>query len=96
MNNERITEDQELFKKIPFGSRNKMYVPNNHSYFRYLVADANKSGDCIINIRGGYFRPIPGVDDKEVEHYFARELHRAREILFKRKRMKQAFINLKV
>ena len=60
-----------------------------------LVAEANRSGDCIINIRGGYYRPIPTVDDDEVAHYFARELHRARAILYKREQMKKAYADRK-
>lgn len=60
-----------------------------------MVQYANQNGDCIINVGGGYFRPIPGKDDEDADYYFARELHRAREILYKRKRMREAYENRK-
>ena len=82
---------KELFNMIPDGSKNPLYVENANTEFRTMVAKANKNGDCIINIRGGYFRPIPGEDDAYVDHYFARELHRAREIQYKRMKMKEAY-----
>lgn len=84
-------DNETLFSMIPDGAINAMYVSNENTQFRKMVADANKSGDCIINIHGGYYRPIPGVDDEAVKHYFARELHRAREILYKRKIMKESY-----
>lgn len=87
----RDTDLQELFDRIPTGSDHPLKVPNWDTPFRTKVAKANQEGDCIINIRGGYYRPIPGVDDEAVEQYFARELSRAREILLKRKRMKEAY-----
>lgn len=83
--------ERELFERIPTGSKNPLYVDNKNTAFRKLVQEANKDGDCIINVYGGYFRPVPGEDDEAVDHYFARELHRAREILFKRKQMKEAY-----
>lgn len=41
----------------------------------------------------GYYRPVPGdaVDEKELNEYLAKELHRARTILAKRLAMKRAF-----
>lgn len=82
---------KELFDRIPNGSKNPLVVENSNTYFRALVAKANENGDCIINVDRGYYRPIPGEDDEEAEHYFARELHRARAILYKRKKMKEAY-----
>ncbi len=87
-----IEEAQSLFEKIPDGSRHPLVVDNSNTFFRKLVADANKNGDCIININSGYYRPIPGEDDAEMNHYLARELHRARAILYKRKKMKEAYM----
>ena len=84
-------EAQVLFSLIPDGSADPLYVPNSNTMFRKLVAEANRAGDCIINIEGGYYRPIPAEDDAEVAHYFARELHRARAILYKREQMKKAY-----
>lgn len=84
-------EAQVLFSLIPDGSAEPLYVPNGNTMFRKLVAEANRAGDCIINIEGGYYRPIPTEDDAEVQHYFARELHRARAILYKREQMKKAY-----
>ena len=82
---------QYLFSLIPDGSADPLYVPNGNTAFRAMVAEANRAGDCIINIEGGYYRPIPTEDDAEVQHYFARELHRARAILYKREQMKKAY-----
>lgn len=90
-----IRDAQMLFDKIPDGSKDPLVVDNRNTIFRKLVADANKNGDCIININSGYYRPIPGEDDAEMEHYLARELHRAREILFKRMKMKDSYISRK-
>lgn len=84
-------EAQRLFDSIPLGSENPLVVDNGNTVFRMMVADANKKGDCIINVDKGYYRPIPGQDDDEVEHYLARELHRARAILYKRMQMKEAY-----
>ena len=80
-----------LFEQIPYGSDNPLVVENGNTPFRLMVAKANQNGDCIINVDKGYYRPIPGQDDEEVEHYFARELHRARAILYKRMQMKEAY-----
>lgn len=87
-------EQTALMDKIPYGSSRPLIVANNNITFRKLVAEANKNGDCIINVGSGYYRPIPGEDDEDVDYYFARELHRAREILYKRKRMKSAYKNM--
>lgn len=90
-----MSSAKELFEQIPDGSDEPLYVENSNYTFRKMVAQANAKGDCIINISGGYYRPIPGKDDDEVAHYFARELHRARAILYKRLKMKEAYIKRK-
>jgi hypothetical protein len=87
-------EQMAMMDRIPYGSDSPLIVDNCNTYFRKLVAEANKNGDCIINVGRGYYRPIPGKDDEDIDYYFARELHRAREILYKRKRMKAAYKNM--
>ena len=81
----------DMINRIPTGSENPLKVPNRETVFRHLVAEMNKNGDCIINVGDGYFRPKPFVDDEAVEHYLARELHRAREILYKRMQIKETY-----
>ena len=57
---------------------------------RQLVSEANSTGDCIINMGFGYYRP--GDDDcVEFEEYVAKERRRAREILRKVARMQQVY-----
>ena len=50
--------------------------------FRKKIEIANNEGDCIINVGNGYYRPVPGdeIDEKELNEYLAKELHRARVI----------------
>ena len=59
---------------------------------RELINDANKKGDCIISARGRYYRPRMYLEEEayEAKRYFASELHRARDILFKRMKMIEA------
>lgn len=87
-------EQEAMFSRIPYGAEDPLVVANNNNIFRKMVADANKNGDCIINVGKGYFRPIPGVDDSDFDYYMSREHHRATEILYKRKRMKEAYRNM--
>lgn len=88
---ERRSHAQILFDRIPTGKANAIKISNrDNREFRRLVAEANKSGDCIINNGGGYFRPGP--DDKdELDHYLWSELHRAQEIEDKAYSMKEAY-----
>lgn len=60
---------------------------------RRKIEVANNEGDCIINVGNGYYRPVPGdeIDEKELNEYLAKELHRARTIQKKRLAMKMAF-----
>lgn len=79
-----------LFDSIQTGRRNAIKVHNSFYEFRKLVAEANKSGDCIINIGDGYYRA--GEDDEEeLKHYLYRELHRAKEITDKVDAMREAY-----
>lgn len=83
-----------LFERIPNGSEDPLKVPGGSiesREFRKEVAHANRSGDCIINLGSGYYRPVPFEDDKDVEMYLASELHRARAILYKRAKMKESY-----
>ena len=81
---------------IPYGHARPLLRPTKSYEDRALrknIEDANRNGDCIINVGAGYYRPIPGdpVDEKELNEYLAQELHRARAIQSKRLAMKLAF-----
>lgn len=94
-------EAKRLFEKIADGHENTLSrPPDKHTdrLLRGLVNEANKSGDCIINVGNGYYRPMPGdpVDAAEFSHYAASELKRARDILLKRLKMKNAFLEKEV
>ena len=58
--------------------------------FRRLIQEANMSGDCIINLGEGYFRP--GKDDYvDLAEYLLKEQARATEIISKCVSMRQAY-----
>ena len=81
---------------IPYGHENPLQRPANPCEDRILrrnIEYANNNGDCVINVGEGYYRPVPGdaVDEKELNEYLAKELHRARAIQAKRLAMKMAF-----
>lgn len=81
---------------IPYGHKEplaRMSNPVKDRKFRKMVEDANNDGDCIINVGNGYYRPVPGdtVDEKELQEYLAKDLHRARAVLKKRLSMKMTF-----
>ena len=81
---------------IPYGHEHPMQRPVNSIEDRIIrkqIEKANTNGDCIINVGRGYYRPVPGdsVDEKELDEYLAKDLHRARAILFKRLNMKKTF-----
>lgn len=86
------SEAEKLFQMISEGHENTLSRPADQytdRMLRDLVNDANKSGDCIINVGNGYYRPVPGdpIDEAEYKHYLSAELKRAREILLKRMKM---------
>ena len=90
------TKAKQHFLHIPDGHAKPLQRhPDKHvdRTFRGLVESANKSGDCIINVGSGYYRPLPGdaVDEKELNEYLAKELSRARKIQVKRLAMRNAF-----
>ena len=87
---------KEYFERIPDGHRNAIQRPWNRIVdrsLRSMIEKANNNGDCIINVGNGIYRPIPGdpVDEKELNEYLGKELHRARSIQIKRLSMKQTF-----
>lgn len=87
---------KEYFDRIPDGHKNAIQRPWNQSVdriFRSMIERANNNGDCIINVGEGVYRPVPGdpVDEKELNEYLNKELHRARSILLKRLCMKKTF-----
>ena len=87
---------QEYFDRIPDGHKNAIQRPWNRVVdrsLRKMIERANNNGGCIINVGNGIYRPIPGdpVDEKELNEYLGKELHRARAIQIKRLSMKQTF-----
>lgn len=96
----RKGEALRLFNLIPDGHAEPLQRPSN-SYtdriLRNMIEDANKKGDCIINVGHGIYRPVPGdpVDESEFNKYIKSELSRARKILFKRLCMIKAFAERK-
>ena len=90
---EQRTQAEVLFDKIGTGAAYAVKRPKNarvDRQLRKLISDANMSGDCVINSGNGYFRPGED-DDIAAEEYFAKERHRAREILRKVRRMEEEF-----
>lgn len=90
------TRAKQYFLRIPNGHAHPLQRPADDytdREFRKMVEDANKSGDCIINVGSGYYRPLPGdaVDEKELNEYLAKELSRSRKIQIKRFAMRTAF-----
>lgn len=81
---------------IPYGHTNplpRLSNPIEDRILRKQIEVANSKDDCIINVGNGYYRPVPGdpVDEKELDEYLAKELHRARVIQKKRLSMKVTF-----
>ncbi len=87
------SQAQKLFDLIGEGVGHAVSRPKDPAVdrrLRQLVSEANSTGDCIINMGFGYYRP--GDDDcVEFEEYVAKERHRAREILRKISRMQQVY-----
>ena len=92
----RTMNAEEYFERIPDGHENSMprpYNPATDRRLRDMIAKANQNGDCIINNGNGIFRPVPGdpEDERQFSQYLRKELARARAILYKRMKMKEAF-----
>ena len=90
---EQKTQAEILFGMIGTGADRAVSRPRDAKVdrrLRQLIAEANMSGDCIINDGSGYFRP--GLDDDiAAEEYFAKERHRAKRILAKVSRMEKVY-----
>lgn len=76
---------QELLDMIPTGHRDPLPRPDDPILDRQLrkaIEIANKTGDCIINVGEGYYRPDVNdiVDLKELHEYINKERARASEI----------------
>ena len=90
---EEKSQAQRLFDMIGEGVGHAVSRPKDPAVdrrLRQLVSEANSTGDCIINMGFGYYRP--GDDDSvEAEVYFASERHRARAILRKVRKMEEVY-----
>ena len=87
------SEAERLFDKIGTGAYYAVKRPKDAKVdrqLRRLIAEANKSGDCIINDGSGYFRPGED-DDVAFEAYCAAERHRGWDIIHKVNRMEEVF-----
>ena len=87
---------QVLFDSIKTGRDHAIARPRDANIdraFRILVAEANKNGDCIINVGNGYYRPTKGdpLEESELNHYLNADLHRADEIMTRVDSMREAF-----
>ena len=76
---------------IPYGHARPLLRPTKSYEDRALrknIEDANRNGDCIINVGAGYYRPIPGdpVDEKELNEYLAQSKRLAMKLAFERRR----------
>lgn len=81
-----------LFDMIGTGRERALKRPSGRAdrHLRKLIAAANISGDCIINIGDGYFRP--GKDDEDaLRQYLSIEKHRGHEILYKAYCMERSY-----
>ena len=90
---EEKSEAERLFDRIGTGAAYALRRPKDAKVdrqLRKLIADANLSGDCIINDGSGYFRPGED-DDVAFETYIRSERSRAREILKKTASMQRVF-----
>lgn len=90
---EQRSHAEILFARIGTGKAHAVKRPRDRytdRAFRKLIEEANKSGDCIINVGEGYFRP--GEDDEQdLMHYLNAELRRAKEINDKADAMREAY-----
>ena len=94
-------EVENIVRIIPTGKEGAMLRPWSRSEDRSIreaINAANKEGDCIINVGTGYFRPDPedNIDASAFEEYIRKEYHRAKDIITKCNRMRQAFNEKKI
>lgn len=90
------SQAESLFSQIGYGRENAIPRPANKSIDRFLremVARANESGDVIINVGEGYYRPRPwNITEKmEYNEYVAKDVSRAMRLLRKKKKMQHSF-----
>lgn len=83
-------------ENIPYGHENAVQRPANPLEDRKLrkeIERANRNGDCVINVGHGIYRTVPGdpIDEAELREYLAKDLSRARNVLYKRKEMSKTF-----
>ena len=81
---------ESYFARIGDGHEHAISMPNIDSpkgrsvdrILRRLIENANNSGDCIINVGNGIYRPIPGdpVDDSEFREYIMKDLSRKHSV----------------
>lgn len=87
------SQAEKLFDLIGEGPGHALHRPKDpmvDRQLRRLIADANMSGDCIINVGTGYFRP--GDDDcVELDAYLKAEASKGRQILRRVSRMRQVY-----
>ena len=84
-------------KDIPYGHRNAVKrQPDDKGdrKVRQEIELANMTGDCIINVGNGYYRPDPEdpQDVMEFNEYLAKDRSRERSLRHKRHAMMQAFL----
>lgn len=87
---------EDYFARIPDGHRRAMARPSDKTIdrnLRKMIENANSCGDCIINVGGGIYRPVPGdpVDEKELDEYICKDKARSRAIGSKISVMVQTF-----
>lgn len=89
---EEKSEAERLFDMISTGVAYALKRPKGKvdRLLRRMIADANRTGDCIINNGFGYFRPGPD-DEDDLKQYLWAELHRAEAIENKVQSMREAY-----
>lgn len=89
------SEAEMLFDKIGTGIAYALKRPKGKvdRLLRRMMADANRTGDCIINDGAGYYRPRrdDGFDEHCFHIYKSKELARARAIIDKIEKMENSF-----
>lgn len=87
------SEAEMLFDKIGTGAYYAVRRPKDamvDRQLRRLIADANATGDCIINDGSGYFRPGEE-DDVAFESYMKAEWHKVNMSRRKLQRMRETY-----
>lgn len=95
------SQAESLFAQIGYGRENAIPRPANKSIDRFLremVARANESGDVVINVGEGYYRPRPwiAIEKAEYKEYVAKDVSRAMRLLRKKKKMQHSYDQMEV